>query len=399
MLGSAAIASPGARLARAAKRATATPTKDLRLATNPAWSPRPVGRSIGRDPGYACRCWCGFEPTLRIFGLSPNAAFTIVNTLRFVADRVNFRAHVALMPPIGNLPDPFGRSPALVAPSPSGAGWHGRRAVRATLRPRFVTEFRAGGNAPALRSRVPAPPGDRCLHIAAAWRRQTRSRSHLLMTKRMLIDAAHPEETRVVVINDGQLEEFEFESSTKKQLKGNIYLAKVTRVEPSLQAAFVDYGGQRHGFLAFSEIHPDYYQIPRRTGACSTRPSARSQRSRRATATRRKPRRGIGGGRHRPRGGGRRGLRRAGQAPLAAAAQLQDPGGDQAAPDPAGPGGQGGAGQQRGGADHLPVPCRPLQRSHAEQRGGGISRKIANPLIARASRRSRASWRYRRAWA
>ncbi|MGH6914163.1 MAG: S1 RNA-binding domain-containing protein, partial [Geminicoccales bacterium] len=82
------------------------------------------------------------------------------------------------------------------------------------------------------------------------------------MTKRMLIDACHPEETRVVVVNDKQLEEFEFESSTKKQLKGNIYLAKVTRVEPSLQAAFVDYGGQRHGFLAFSEIHPDYYQIP-----------------------------------------------------------------------------------------------------------------------------------------
>src|SRR5688500_20248405 len=82
------------------------------------------------------------------------------------------------------------------------------------------------------------------------------------MTKRMLIDAAHPEETRVVVINNGQLEEFEFESSTKKQLKGNIYLAKVTRVEPSLQAAFVDYGGQRHGFLAFSELHADYYQIP-----------------------------------------------------------------------------------------------------------------------------------------
>ena len=82
------------------------------------------------------------------------------------------------------------------------------------------------------------------------------------MTKRMLIDAAHPEETRVVVVNNGQLEDFEFESSTKKQLKGNIYLAKVTRVEPSLQAAFVDYGGQRHGFLAFSEIHPDYYQVP-----------------------------------------------------------------------------------------------------------------------------------------
>jgi ribonuclease E len=79
----------------------------------------------------------------------------------------------------------------------------------------------------------------------------------------MLIDTSQPEETRVVVINDQQqLEDFDFESSTKKQLKGNIYLAKVTRVEPSLQAAFVDYGGQRHGFLAFSEIHPDYYQVP-----------------------------------------------------------------------------------------------------------------------------------------
>src|SRR5438552_6867294 len=82
------------------------------------------------------------------------------------------------------------------------------------------------------------------------------------MAKRMLIDAAHPEETRVVVLSGNRLEEFDFESSTKKQVKGNIYLAKVTRVEPSLQAAFVDYGGNRHGFLAFSEIHPDYYQIP-----------------------------------------------------------------------------------------------------------------------------------------
>ena len=76
------------------------------------------------------------------------------------------------------------------------------------------------------------------------------------MTKRMLIDSAHPEETRVVVIDGNRLEEFDFESSTKKQLKGNIYLAKVVRVEPSLQAAFVDYGGNRHGFLAFNEIHP-----------------------------------------------------------------------------------------------------------------------------------------------
>ncbi|HEV2866274.1 MAG TPA: ribonuclease E/G [Allosphingosinicella sp.] len=83
------------------------------------------------------------------------------------------------------------------------------------------------------------------------------------MTMRMLIDARHPEETRVAVIKGNRIEEFDFESAEHKQLKGNIYLAKVTRVEPSLQAAFVDYGGNRHGFLAFSEIHPDYYQIPR----------------------------------------------------------------------------------------------------------------------------------------
>ncbi|MBC7636998.1 MAG: ribonuclease E/G [Acetobacteraceae bacterium] len=82
------------------------------------------------------------------------------------------------------------------------------------------------------------------------------------MTKRMLIDATHAEETRVVVLDGNRLEDFDVESSTKKQLKGNIYLAKVVRVEPSLQAAFVEYGGGRHGFLAFGEIHPDYYQIP-----------------------------------------------------------------------------------------------------------------------------------------
>ena len=82
------------------------------------------------------------------------------------------------------------------------------------------------------------------------------------MTKRMLIDASHAEETRVVVLDGTRLEDFDVETSTKRQLKGNIYLAKVVRVEPSLQAAFVEYGGNRHGFLAFSEIHPDYYQIP-----------------------------------------------------------------------------------------------------------------------------------------
>jgi ribonuclease E len=82
------------------------------------------------------------------------------------------------------------------------------------------------------------------------------------MANKMLIDATHPEETRVVVLRGNRVEEFDFESATRRQLRGNIYLAKVTRVEPSLQAAFVDYGGNRHGFLAFSEIHPDYYQIP-----------------------------------------------------------------------------------------------------------------------------------------
>ncbi len=82
------------------------------------------------------------------------------------------------------------------------------------------------------------------------------------MANKMLIDASHPEETRVVVLRGNRIEEFDFESASKKPLRGNIYLAKVTRVEPSLQAAFIEYGGNRHGFLAFSEIHPDYYQIP-----------------------------------------------------------------------------------------------------------------------------------------
>src|SRR5213075_927195 len=82
------------------------------------------------------------------------------------------------------------------------------------------------------------------------------------MARRMLIDASHPEETRVVVVDGTKLSEFDFETASRKALKGNIYLAKVVRVEPSLQAAFVEYGGNRHGFLAFGEIHPDYYQIP-----------------------------------------------------------------------------------------------------------------------------------------
>src|SRR5579884_1982486 len=97
---------------------------------------------------------------------------------------------------------------------------------------------------------------------AAALIRCLRAPGENSMSMRMLIDARHPEETRVAVVKGNRIEEFDFESAEHKQLKGNIYLAKVTRVEPSLQAAFIDYGGNRHGFLAFSEIQPDYYQIP-----------------------------------------------------------------------------------------------------------------------------------------
>ena len=82
------------------------------------------------------------------------------------------------------------------------------------------------------------------------------------MSKLLLIDAVHPEETRVALVSNGSVDDFDFEAAGKRQLRGNIYLAKVTRVEPSLQAAFVEYGGNRQGFLAFSEIHPDYYQLP-----------------------------------------------------------------------------------------------------------------------------------------
>src|ERR1700730_12674270 len=98
------------------------------------------------------------------------------------------------------------------------------------------------------------------------------------MANKMLIDASHPEETRVVVLRGNRVEEFDFEAASKKQLRGNIYLAKVMRVEPSLQAAFVEYGGNRHGFLAFSEIHPDYYQIPVADRQALIEEEARAQR-------------------------------------------------------------------------------------------------------------------------
>src|SRR5437016_2742810 len=95
-----------------------------------------------------------------------------------------------------------------------------------------------------------------------AFARERRGCPEISMPKRMIIDASHREETRVVVLDGQKVEEFDFEAASKRPLKGNIYLAKVTRVEPSLQAAFVEYGGNRQGFLAFAEIHPDYYQIP-----------------------------------------------------------------------------------------------------------------------------------------
>jgi ribonuclease E len=126
------------------------------------------------------------------------------------------------------------------------------------------------------------------------------------MASKMLIDAAHPEETRVVVVRGNRVEEFDYESANKKQLRGNIYLAKVTRVEPSLQAAFVDYGGNRHGFLAFTEIHPDYYQIPvadrqallEEEAAEESRASAAEAAEDEAAAGRRHGRRRRGRGRH-----------------------------------------------------------------------------------------------------
>ena len=123
------------------------------------------------------------------------------------------------------------------------------------------------------------------------------------MPNKMLIDATHPEETRVVVLRGNRVEEFDFESANRKQLRGNIYLAKVTRVEPSLQAAFVDYGGNRHGFLAFSEIHPDYYQIPVADRQALLAEEERAERAADADADHRAGRRGRN--RHRNRGADR----------------------------------------------------------------------------------------------
>src|SRR6476469_8732495 len=129
-----------------------------------------------------------------------------------------------------------------------GAGWPVKQTRFPVILPSSPASTREAG---LLLSRAAA---DRCRAGAPG---------EISMSMRMLIDARHPEETRVAVVKGNRIEEFDFESAEHKQLKGNIYLAKVTRVEPSLQAAFIDYGGNRHGFLACSEIHPDYYQIPK----------------------------------------------------------------------------------------------------------------------------------------
>ena len=149
-----------------------------------------------------------------------------------------------------------------------------RQTVLPTLIPGTIAPTRLASCDPVRRGApgcvlaFPSPPNqvDRRVtrareHARAAIRARRRHESPKCPTK-CLIDATHPEETRVVVVRGNRVEEFDFETAQRKQLRGNIYLAKVTRVEPSLQAAFIEYGGNRHGFLAFSEIHPDYYQIP-----------------------------------------------------------------------------------------------------------------------------------------
>src|SRR4029453_2255541 len=174
------------------------------------------------------------------------------------------------------------------------------------------------------------------------------------MSNKMLIDATHPEETRVVVLRGHRVEEFDFESASRKQLRGNIYLAKVTRVEPSLQAAFIDYGGNRHGFLAFSEIHPDYYQIPVADRQALIAEDERAQRAAEAEADRRAGRRAA----ERASGRARDEIKSA--APLDGEVAPSEAEGEAAATEPTAspaeaseePAGGGGSPRATGGAPH-----------------------------------------------
>ena len=221
-----------------------------------------------------------------------------------------------------------------------------------------------------------------------------------MATKRMLVDAIHPEETRIVVTSGNRLEEFDFESATRRQLRGNIYLAKVTRVEPSLQAAFIEYGGNRHGFLAFSRnpprLLPDPGRRPRSAAARRRGTSdeherrSRSRRRRLRAAPKASPSRGRSRRRsrtddderrqpHRAGAGQHRAGRKRSAAPMRSRKcrerrrpsqppQLQDPGSDQAPAGHAGAGRQGRARQQGRGAHHLPVARRPLLGADAQHR-------------------------------
>ena len=235
-------------------------------------------------------------------------------------------------------------------------------------------------------------PFDRAPPASAGWHGAP---GEFSMSMRMLIDARHPEETRVAVVKGNRIEEFDFESAEHKQLKGNIYLAKVTRVEPSLQAAFIDYGGNRHGFLAFSEIHPDYYQIPKADRDALLREEAEhaaeeerlrarriSTTTRTATSTKRRDDESDdddgddNGDRATTKpaeAGTGSAARRSTNAPPTSCAEapgpappLQDPGRHPAPPGAAGPGRQGRARQQGRGADHLSQPRRPLLRADAQ---------------------------------
>ena len=219
------------------------------------------------------------------------------------------------------------------------------------------------------------------------------------MTKTMLIDATHPEETRAVVLDGRHLADFDFETSTKRQLKGNIYLAKITRVEPSLQAAFVEYGGNRHGFLAFSEIHPDYYQVPQADRAMLEE-IEREAAAKAAADSEAEGTAAAGNGETEVIDGDSAeadadeetadAARRAGPPARPAAAQLQDPGGDQAPADHAGAGRQGGARQQGRRAHHLPLARRPLLRADAQHaaRRRHQPQDRRTPTTAAGSRRS-----------
>src|SRR5499425_1794652 len=180
----------------------------------------------------------------------------------------------------------------------SGRRMGARQAVGQPARPQSSGSNISNTNRRDRRARAPQGARSGPMFARSPWRQGPH---HMDKSNKMLIDATHPEETRVVVLRNGRVEEFDYESAARKPLRGNIYLAKVTRVEPSLQAAFVDYGGNRHGFLAFSEIHPDYYQIPVADRQALIAQEERDQRAADADADNRAGRRG----RHRHRGAGR----------------------------------------------------------------------------------------------